>query len=86
MAISKTVETPEGLIASGAYHRINRMEVFRDGVMDLFVFTYATSAADKMPILRTIVTAPYDPDGANPFIQGYNYLKTTAQFAGASDC
>lgn len=37
-------------------------------------------------VQRRTYAYPYQIDGANPIKQGYEFLKTLSEFAGAQDC
>jgi hypothetical protein len=43
-------------------------------------------AQGEEPVQRRTYAYPYQIDGANHIKQGYEFLKTLSEFAGATDC
>ena len=84
MALNKTVTTPQGFEASGAYHRVSFVRL--DG-KDKIVFIVSSSKDKTSPSFEDrSFEAAYDLEGKNPIKQAYEYLKTTDQFLNAQDC
>jgi len=84
MALKKTVLTASGLQAIDAYHRIEQVQLLSKNTMSFNVRSYLTSEKPKFNEVN--FSASYSLDGSNPIKQAYEYLKTTPEFAGASDC
>jgi hypothetical protein len=47
---------------------------------------HISKAQGEEPVQRRTYSYPYQMDGANPIKQGYDFLKTLSEFAGATDC
>ena len=84
MALKKTVTTPQGFDAVGAYHRVSFIRL--DGKTKI-VFV-VSSSKDKTSSLfeDRSFEAAYDLEGSNPIKQAYEHLKTLPEFAGSTDC
>lgn len=78
------LEVPYGGAVGTAYARVTRptisIDIKRVG-FDVFVSTERGAE----PHTYEHHTAPYDLDGANPFIQAYMYLKTLPEYSTATD-
>jgi len=84
MALNKTVTTPQGFEASGAYHRVSFLRL--DG-KDKIVFIVSSSKDKTSSSFKDCnFETAYDLEGKNPIKQAYEYLKTTDQFLNAQDC
>lgn len=85
MAIQKTVTTVSGLDAVDAYHRVDAIRFDAKQMISFNLNSY--KAADEAAAFQiTGYQCQYDLDGANPYTQAYNHLKTLEQFADATDC
>lgn len=84
MALKKTITTEHGFVVNDAYHRIENLMFQNKNEIQFSIKTYVS--LDKSPILSTMRSCPYDLNGANPFVQVYEYLKTTDEFKDAEDC
>lgn len=49
-------------------------------------FLVLFSVGDSEPFSCAEYSSPYDLEGANPFVQAYEYLKALPEFEGAVDC
>jgi hypothetical protein len=85
MALKKTVITIYGFVASDAYHRIENIKFQGKDVINFSVKSYKDNLAN-VPFTVVELGCAYELSGNNPFVQAYNYLKTTSEFAGATDC
>jgi len=84
MALKKTVITPQGFEAQGAYHRINGISIVGKDKTVLGVSSHKDS---ELPEFRRFsFEIAYDINAGNPFQQAYAYLKTTDAFKDAEDC
>lgn len=85
MAIEKTVETPQGFEANGAYHRVEFVALQGKTHLRFSVLSYknkdATVAFDQKALM-----CEYNLYGENPIKQAYLYLKTLPELNGAIDC
>jgi len=84
MALQKTVTTKHGFTAVNAYHRIEVVSLIGKEQINFHVRSYVN--ANKPFFDEQVVTSFYQLDGENPIAQGYAYLKTLPEFAGAIDC
>jgi hypothetical protein len=82
MALSKTVETPQGFTATNAYHRVQNVSITKTSV--LFV-VYSYAQPDKQPFADKVYQCLYDLTGENPIRQAYLHLKTLPEWASAED-
>jgi hypothetical protein len=83
MAISKNIELSNGIKVDGAYIRVEYPSVTKDSI-SFTVRKYV--ASDKPFFSEDFITAPYTLDGANPFVQAYEYLKSLPEYTDAVDC
>ena len=83
MAISKNLELSNGIKVDGAYIRVEYPSVTKDS-MNFHIRKYV--ASNKSAFSEEFVEAPYTLDGANPFVQAYEYIKTLPEYADAVDC
>lgn len=51
-----------------------------------FILYYRASASVDVSFLEEHYAAPYDLEGADPYKQAYEYLKTLPAFEGCHDC
>ena len=84
MALAKTVSTVYGFQAINAYHRVEGLSLESKTTMSFHVRSYAEK--DKPFFSETVLSCAYEIDGANPFAQAYEHLKTLTEFADATDC
>lgn len=82
MALSKTVETPQGFTATDAYHRVESVGVTKTNV-SFQVISYLRP--DKPAFQHQSYSCPYDLNGTNPIQQAYAYLKDRPEWAGSVD-
>jgi hypothetical protein len=85
MALKKTLTTPCGFTATGAYHRVEGVSL---QAKDIIVFKVRSYKNDSgVPHFSDVEhTCAYDLSGSNPIAQAYEYLKTLSDFADAEDC
>jgi hypothetical protein len=82
MALSKTVETPQGFTAKNAYHRVEGVSLTKTQLafhVRSYVHTDKPAFADKT------YESAYELTGENPIRQAYVYLKTLPEWANAVD-
>lgn len=91
MALQKAV-TYKSLQLGAAYFRIVRPQIDTSkNTMSFSVWAFPSqaTASDQANMLSDIAAyheaVPYSISGANPFEQGYDWLKTQPDFAGATD-
>lgn len=85
MALKKTVTTVHGLKASGAYHRVEGVEIVNKTSINFNIRSY--SSANGFPFFSELaLNCPYDISGENPIQQAYGYVKTLPDFSDATDC
>ena len=85
MAVKKTMSTIHGFVANDAYHRVQNIKFQGKDVINFSVKSYKDNLAE-VPFAVVELGCAYELSGNNPFVQAYNYLKTTSEFAGATDC
>ncbi len=84
MALQKTILTPQGFTAVDAYITCENVRLIGK---DLVEFQIAYGKEKGLPSFnQSNRTAPYDIEGANPFKQAYEFLKTLPEFSDAVDC
>lgn len=84
MAISKTVNTPQGFVADNAYIRVENVCLVTKSQIQFNVRSYKTI---QNPFFSEIIlSCAYDITKTNPIEQAYDYLKTLDAFIGARDC
>lgn len=76
-AYDTTIPFPE------AYIRIDNIKTSKTELLLTVLFL---TAKDKTVFDCKNYTLPFNLDGANVLIQGYEYLKTLPEFADAVDC
>ena len=84
MALNKTVTTPQGFEASGAYHRVSFVRL--DGKDKIVFIVSSNKDKTSSSFEDRSFEAAYDLEGGNPIKQAYEYLKTKPEFAGSTDC
>ena len=81
-----TVDTKyKDLNVSGAYARVVLPRISLDKKQVGFAVWYQSSNLAEA-FKSDDYTAPYNIEGANPFVQAYMHIKTLAEFEGATDC
>jgi len=85
MALCMDTTSKQGFIAPNAYIRIQNINLVGKTHMEFAVGFFKTSETKSSFDYQTW-SCSYDVDGANPFAQGYTYLKTLSSFANATDC
>lgn len=84
MALKKTVTTPQGFEANGAYHRVSFVRL--DGKTKIVFVVSSSKDSTSSSFEERSFEAAYDLEGGNPIKQSYDHLKTTDQFSDAQDC
>lgn len=85
MALCMDITSEQGFIAPNAYIRIQNINIIGKAQMEFSIGFFKTSKTESSFDYQTW-SCPYDVNGANPFGQGYSYLKTLPAFANATDC
>lgn len=98
MALQKSYTTVHGVTCPSAYHRIGNVRSrkkddgsFTARCVVLSYFDAAARAAGNPPLATRSYQFPYDIESTdtvadfNLYTQGYEYLKTTSDFSGATD-
>ncbi len=81
MAIRKDFEY-KGLVVVGAYIRVNNL-CGNKSSLGITVGIYTST--DNL-ITTSDYQFDYNVDGANPFVQAYEYIKTLPEYTDAIDC
>ncbi|MGP4955380.1 hypothetical protein [Pseudomonas helleri] len=84
MALKIDVEF-KGISIAGAYVVVMMSGVSEDKTEQFFTALYRVSPGQDI-FYSSSYTSPYDMEGANPFVQAYEYLKTRSEFNGYVDC
>ena len=84
MAIKKTVSF-KGILAPDTYFKINRLTVLPGNEWMEFNVDYIAAEFEE-PFNSVNLQCAYSLLGENPVKQGYEYMKTLEDFAGAEDC
>lgn len=91
MALEKAI-TYKSIQLAGAYFRVVRPQIDTSKntmSFNVWAFPSQATAADQANMLSDIAAyfeaVPYSILGANPFEQGYDWLKAQPDFAGATD-
>jgi hypothetical protein len=85
MALCMDTTSKHGFTAPNAYIRIQNINVIGKTHMEIFVGFFKTAETQSSFEYKNLICA-YDVTGANPFAQGYRYLKTLPEFSTATDC
>lgn len=87
MALSKTlkIKTNVGIDVEFQDAYIKIASVFGNK-SEMTAELHICKAQGEEPAQRRTYSYPYQIDGANPIKQGYEFLKTLADFSGAKDC
>jgi hypothetical protein len=75
----------KGIPVAGAYVSLNLSCISADKT-EVFVCALYRSAKGAEVFHAADFSAPYDLEGANPFVQAYEHLKTLPEFEGCTDC
>jgi hypothetical protein len=82
MALSKTVETPQGFTATGAYHRVDNVTLTKTKLVFVLL---SHVQPDKPAFADKAYECAYELASENPIRQAYLYLKTLPEWANAAD-
>jgi hypothetical protein len=83
MAIKCNIITQSGVTINEAYCRAVDFSVGKNQMsFGLQIF----ADKEKSPVEVDRISAPYNLNGENPYVQAYKHLKTLPKFAGAIDC
>jgi hypothetical protein len=85
MALEKTVTTPQGFQANGAYHRVQHIGFQGKTGLNFSLVSYKNKES-QVDFQIQPMAFEYDLEGANPYVQAYQYVKTLPEFAEAIDC
>lgn len=82
MALTKTVETPQGFVATSAYHRVEGVSLTKTAL----AFRVRSYVEQNKPAFGDQgYECAYSLNGENPIRQAYLYLKTLPEWADAVD-
>ena len=84
MALKVDVEF-KGIRVVGAYVAVMMSGISEDKTEQFFTALYRVSPGQDI-FYSSSYASPYNMEGANPFIQAYEYLKNLPEFNGSSDC
>lgn len=84
MALQKTMPTPQGFIATDAYHRVEGVSLPSKTELSFRVRSYKDEE-EAVAFADHGYGCVYDMDGDNPIKQAYEHLKTLPEFADAAD-
>lgn len=83
MALKKNIDSQYGITINDAYIRVENISFDKSKAMQFFVRTYAKQ---NFPALsEQQMQLDYDMNGANPYVQAYEHLKTLPEFANATN-
>lgn len=90
MAVQQNIELQNGLIVNDAYVRIDTVAGYK-GAITISVNSYVSQQdfLDGKPYLEQrfyTFTPDVSPTAKEMWTQGYEYLKTLDEYAGAVDC
>lgn len=85
MALKLTKTTPQGFIATDAYHRVEHIGLQNKNSIVFMVSSYKDELQSQAFYFETH-SCSYDINGENPIKQAYLHLKTLPEFADAVDC
>jgi hypothetical protein len=85
MALSKTLNLRNGLVAQDAYHRIEKIQTSGKARASAEIWSYVEDLSAG-PIQQKMYSFPYSLESSdNMYVQAYNHLKTLPDFEGATD-
>lgn len=84
MALSKTVTTIHGFVATDAYHCVEAVYLIKKDTISFSLRGYK-DASKNISFSDKSFSCNYDISGENPIKQAYEYLKTLPEFSGATD-
>jgi hypothetical protein len=85
MALCIDTVSKQGFPAPNAYIRIQNILIISKTHME-FSVEFLKTAESQISFETQKWSCVYDVNGANPFVQGYKYLKTLPAFSAATDC
>lgn len=85
MAIKSAMLTKSGIEVFDAYHRVEQMKFQGKDVIQFYVRSYKDKDS-QFPIEEADFGCAYDLNGANPFQQAYEFLKTQPAFKSSINC
>jgi hypothetical protein len=85
MALKLTKTTPQGFIATDAYHRVEYISLQNKNSIVFMVSSYKDES-ESQAFRSERNFCSYDLNGENPIKQAYLHLKTLPEFADAVDC
>lgn len=69
---------------NGAYVRVKQVEATKNKIVAQL--TYHADKDSQQFDAKAVLLESYELDGANPFVQVYEHLKTLPEFVDAVDC
>jgi hypothetical protein len=85
MALKKSFEVTQGLMAQDAYIRVQNVNIAYGGQSNATVHVYVNDQA-KEPVKVLCYGFQHSLSTGNAVAQAYNHIKTLPEFAGAIDC
>ena len=85
MAIQMSDNSPAGLHAVDAYHRVEEVSIKTKHMLFYTVRSYQSSDS-VTPFKESKHRTTYDLNGENPIQQAYSHLKTVEYYKGSVDC
>ena len=83
MALKADITLQNGLIAVGAYHRVEKVAVYNKHTINFALCSYTSDGGDLVD--HKPMACVFDLSGSNPFVQSYEHLKTLPEFSSAED-
>lgn len=84
MALKIDTKTVHGIRVSGAYHRVECVQIAGKNKIK---FQVRACTATELPHFSDVgYESDYDMNGENPIAQAYRHLKTLPDFVGAVYC
>ena len=85
MALQKSFEIAQGLVAQSAYIRVQNVNIAHGEQAGATIHVYVNSQA-KEPVKVLCYGFQHSHEGGSAVAQAYNHIKTLPEFAGAFDC
>jgi hypothetical protein len=85
MALQLTTTTPQGFIATDAYHRVEHICLQNKNSIVFMLSSYKNNE-ESTSFNSERHSCDYDINGENPIKQAYLHLKSFPEFTDAVDC
>jgi hypothetical protein len=85
MALKKSFEVTQGLMAKDAYIRVQNVNIAHGEQSSATVYIYVNDQA-KEPVKVLCYGFQHSHEAGSAVAQAYNHIKTLPDFSGAGDC